>query len=126
MPPKKGKKSAKKKGAAKKKESSPTILSAAAEGGAAAGGDPEPAAAGAPAGMTAEEASREMLECARYGEAPELQQLVGIEGSDVNFKGGGGNSAIHLGTIASYARVPLAWAPFDRGARSPPRATLES
>ena len=45
---------------------------------------------------TMQEASVEMLECARYGEADDLVACLNF-GVDVNFKDIGGNTALHKG-----------------------------
>ena len=99
---KKGKPS-KKKGAKKKAATTamaPETATAAAESEAAAGAA---AGGGAPgAAMSVEEASRELLECARYGEAPELRQVMAIEGGDINSVGHGGNTALHLASANGH------------------------
>ena len=51
--------------------------------------------------LSVEDVCREILECARYGEAAELQQILNVSGADVNYIGAGGNTAIHLGAYGS-------------------------
>ena len=46
--------------------------------------------------VSIEEINRELLECARYGEAADMQVLLGA-GADVNHTDEGGNSALHKG-----------------------------
>ena len=45
--------------------------------------------------MNVAECNEELLECARYGEDEDLETLLKVEGVDVNYKGGGGNTALH-------------------------------
>jgi ankyrin repeat protein len=45
------------------------------------------------------EIDQEILECARYGDDDDLRDLLKA-GGNVNFKDGGGNTALHKGKFA--------------------------
>jgi hypothetical protein len=56
-----------------------------------------------PAPLTAEqlqEVNQEILECARYGDDDDLREMLRL-GGDVNFKDGGGNTALHKGALGA-------------------------
>lgn len=48
----------------------------------------------------------EAADCARYGEAEELRQALAA-GADVNWKGPGGNTALHMVSSASMCRASM-------------------
>lgn len=57
--------------------------------------------------LSGEAAAREVLECARYGEIDELQALV-ESGADVNFRDGGGNTALHMACANGFVECVAA------------------